>query len=269
MLEGISTFCFVASYTVALALELVQLARPGKVPRIVGLIFGVAGLLAQTLFLADKAPSLSTHFGSLLVLAWVLAVFYLYGAVHHRQLAWGVFVLPVVLGLIGLAYLDQNSFTRGSWLSFVEELRGDGFWSIVHGAVLLLAAVGVCVGFVASVMYLIQARRLKAKVMPGKGIRLLSLERLEQMIRRAITWSFPLLTVGVLVGVILMIQRAPELRGWTDQRIIGTAILWVVFALLMYLRYGYHLRGRQLALLTIVTFALFVATLTSSHQFLR
>ena len=61
---------------------------------------------------------------------------------------------------------------------------------------MLLAAVGVCVGFLASVMYLVQAQRLRAKIPPGEGMRLLSLERLEAMNRHAINLAFPLLTAG-------------------------------------------------------------------------
>ena len=40
----------------------------------------------------------------MLAVAWVLAVFYLYGSLHHTRLAWAVFVLPVVIGLVGLAF---------------------------------------------------------------------------------------------------------------------------------------------------------------------
>ena len=45
-------------------------------------------------------------------------------------------------------------------------------WIGIHSGLLILAAVGICVGFVASVMYLVQAYRLKAKMLPGEGLRL-------------------------------------------------------------------------------------------------
>jgi ABC-type transport system involved in cytochrome c biogenesis permease subunit len=131
---------------------------------------------------------------------------------------------------------------------------------------LLLAGVGVCVGFMASVMYLIQARRLRLKAPPGHGLRLPSLERLELMNRRAIVLAFPLLTAGVVVGIALMVQRGDQFQSLTDPKILGAAALWLVFALLVYLRYGVHARGRQLAFLTIVAFVLLVVTLASSHS---
>lgn len=260
-------FCFEASYAVALALELLHMIWPRAAPRLLGIAFGGAGLFAHTLFLLYQQPALSSPFGSILFLAWILAVFYFYGSIHHRRITWGVFVLPVVLGLIGLADWNRVPLETGHGVMLnLDALRGDRFWGLVHGGLLLLAAVGVTVGFLASLMYLVQAHRLKAKVLPGEGMRLLSLERLEQMNRRAINWAFPLLTAGVLVGIVLMIHQPRQpFADWKDPRILGTAILWLVYVILLYLRYGFHVRGRRVALLTIVAFGLLLVTLASAH----
>lgn len=266
MLDGITRFCFGASYAVALLLEIVQLIWPRPVQRLAATGFGIAGLFAHTVYLVMQRPPMASQYGSLLMVAWILAVFYVYGSVHYRHVAWGVFVLPVVLGLVVLtSTVPQDRDPSGPLLPEVTSLRGEQLWSFVHGGLLLLAAVGVCIGFVASVMYLVQARRLRAKVLPGHGVRLLSLERLEIMNRRAINLAFPLLTAGVLIGLALMFEPTGRPLEWADPRIIGGVILWLVFALLLYLRYGVHLRGRRLAQLTIVAFALLLFALASSH----
>jgi ABC-type transport system involved in cytochrome c biogenesis permease subunit len=260
-LQNVSRFCFGASYAVALILELVQLLRPRPTARIAGLIFGSAGLGAHTAFLIFHPPSITTPYGSLLLLAWVVAVFYLYGALHHRQRAWAVFILPMVLILVGLTEvipksgpdLDRRWFT------------GESFWGLIHGGLLFLALVGVCVGCAASVMYLAQAWRLKSKSAPGKGLRLLSLERLAEMNRRAIVWAFPLLTAGLLVGAILFAQTEKPSLGWTSARVIGTLGLWLAFLVLLYLRYFAHSSNRRLAVLTIAAFGLMLITLATTH----
>src|ERR1019366_4695075 len=115
---------------------------------------------------------------------------------HHGRIAWALFVLPVVLGLIGLGVLlhEPNAAPTATLRSF---------WGMTHGTLLTLAAVGVSIAFIASVMYLVQLRRLQAKMLPNQGVPLLSLERLELMNRRAILWSFPLLTAGLLAGFAL------------------------------------------------------------------
>jgi len=265
-IERITVFCFAASYAVAFALELLLLFRSRALARLLATIFGSAGLLAHTLFLVAQRVSLMTQAGSLLFLAWILAMFYLYGSIHHRRVAWGVFVLPLVLGLTILGGIQNQALgtAAGSPALFFDLEK---FWRILHIALFILAAVGVSVSFVASIMYLAQARRLKAKALPGHGLRLLSLERLEQMNRRGIDWAFPLLTIGLLVGMVQLAQAGVRLQGWTDPRILSTLILWFVFTLLLYLRYGFHLRGRSAALLTIMAFALLLITLVTGHSF--
>jgi ABC-type transport system involved in cytochrome c biogenesis permease subunit len=270
-MQQIQVFCFAASYGVALVLEILQLFWQRRVQRYLRTGFAGAGFLAHSIYLLVNRPALSSQFGSLLFLAWILAVFYLYGSLHYRRLAWGIFVLPLVLGLVLLAGAFGKPDAPG-FLTLPEWENGlpwERFWSLVHGGFLMLAAVGVCVGFIASVMYLVQARKLKAKVPPRQGLRLLSLERLEEMNRRAINLSFPLLTAGVLVGAFMMGQEREPLGDWLDPKVLGAILLWVLFALLLYLRYGFHLRGRRLALLTILAFALLLVTLVSpSHRFL-
>src|SRR5262249_7621944 len=103
--QHVTRFCFGASYAVALVLELIQLLRPSKVLRWTGLAFGTAGLLAHTLFLAFQRPQVAAPSGSLLLLSWVVAVFYVYGSFHHRKQAWALFVVPVVLTLVVLSAL--------------------------------------------------------------------------------------------------------------------------------------------------------------------
>jgi ABC-type transport system involved in cytochrome c biogenesis permease subunit len=267
--DGISRFCFEASYTLALACELAALVRPIRLLRLVASASGVAGLLAHTLFLAVQRPTLHSPYGSLLLLAWVLAVFGIYGAVHHPRFAWAVFVLPLVIGLCVLAGWYAPGAGSVAASDVLANLAGERFWGTIHGGLLLLAAVGVSVGFVASVMYLVQARRLRAKSPPNRGVRLLSLERLEAMNRRAVNLAFPLLTVGLLVGAALMAQRSDSSAGWSAIKITGTYGLWLLVTVLLYLRYGLHVRGRHLALGTIGAFILMLAVLAAAHPFVE
>jgi ABC-type transport system involved in cytochrome c biogenesis permease subunit len=272
LLERITVLCFGASYGVALALEVFQQLRPRPVLRALSLAFGAAGLVAHTAFVVVRHLPLASPLGSLLFLAWILAVFYLYGSVHHRRLAWGLFVLPLVLGLVILAVLcpPEADLGEGGSVWALLSFRGDRFWGLVHGALVLLAAVGVCVGFIASLMYLVQVRRLRTKALPGHGMKLLSLERLEEMNRRALTLAFPLLTAGLLVGAGLMLYGHEALGDWNSPKILSALGLWVVFAILLYVRYGGHARGRQVALLTIVAFALLLLTLAAPvHPFVQ
>ena len=166
-----------------------------------------------------------------------------------------------------LSYALYTSGESGSGFSVPAWASGERFWGAIHGTLILLAAVGVSVGFLASVMYLIQARRLRKKLNPGRVVPMLSLERLETMNRRALNLAFPLLTIGLLVGSILLRQSHSSSDNWLSLKIISTAGLWVVFLVLVYLRYGVHVPPRRLALLSVVAFALMLVALTTAHPF--
>src|SRR5947209_3895171 len=159
IMDRIQTTCFLLSYTVALGLELFYLLRPRPVLRLAALGFAAAGLIAHTLYLAYWQPPMVWQFGWMLLLAWVLSIFYLYGSIHHGKQAWGVFVLPLVLGLTSLGVLFKSDHAAPP--------RDDRFWGLLHGGLLFCAAIGICVGFLASLMYLFQSYRLKAKRPPG------------------------------------------------------------------------------------------------------
>ncbi|MBA4188080.1 MAG: hypothetical protein C0467_08675 [Planctomycetaceae bacterium] len=266
LLQGIYHACFGLSYLVALLLELGRFARPAAAWRATGLAFGIAGLAAHTFYILVHHPDPAKPSGSLLLLAWVLALFYLYGTLHYAKQAWAVFVLPVVILLVSLSYALQRSentteYGIPTWAS------GERFWGAIHGTLILLATVGVSVGFMMSVMYLIQARRLRNKVNPGQVVPLLSLEKLETMNRRAVTLAFPLLTVGLLVGTLLLRHDHSLSDNWLSPKILTTAGLWVVFLVLVYLRYGTSVPPRRLALLSIAAFVLMLIALGTAHPF--
>jgi len=280
-LDRITVFCFAASYSVALAFELWNLLRPRSMLRLLGLSSAGAGLLAHTLFLAVQRLSLSSRHGALLFLAWLVTLFYSYAVFHHRKVAWGLFALPLILALVVLSgvFAWEPSTPEQSWPLPLLSFGGTSFWSTVHGTLLLLAAVGLCLSFVASTMYLVQARRLWTKDLPGHGLQLLSLERLGEIHQRAIIVVFPLLTAGIIIGMALLAQVPPTLvtgaglatpphagmSGWADPRVITAFVLWLVLAILLCLRYRLRTPGRRVAVLTIIALLLLVVTFALPH----
>jgi glutamyl-tRNA reductase len=160
--HGVSHTCFGLSYLLAFGVELLRLWKPTVGLRTVGLILGGIGLATHTLYLAFHPPAPAAPYGSMVLVAWVLAVFYFYGTVHHARRLWAVFVLPVVVGLVGLS-LALIVPTAEQPVDLPAWLVGERAWGAVHGLLILGAAVGVSIAFLASVMYLLQANRLRAK----------------------------------------------------------------------------------------------------------
>jgi ABC-type uncharacterized transport system permease subunit len=265
MLSGISIFCFAASYATALALEVSRLFFRSGVRGAIMLAFAAAGLVAQTLFLAYRAASahstpLSSEFDWYLVAAWTLAATYLYLTLYHPRTAVGLFVLPLVLVLIGVAQLfaSQTPF---------PEQPASQIWGAIHGGFILLGTVAVIVGFVAGLMYLLQAWRLKRKQLPTPGFRLPNLEWLQHVNSRAIVISVIMLAAGFLSGTVLnMVNHRRQLDElpWTDPVVWSTGLLlaWMLAAAVFGTLYRPALHGRKVAYLTVASFVFLVLSIS-------
>ncbi|HEX4132761.1 MAG TPA: cytochrome c biogenesis protein CcsA [Pirellulales bacterium] len=262
MLSRISITCFAASYAVALLLELTRLWFRSGVRGAAMLAFAGAGLIAHTMFLAYRGLTtsggipLSSEFDWYLIAAWALTVVYLYLTVYHPRTAFGPFVLPVVLGLVGIAarFADRTPFPRSQALEV---------WGMIHGLSLLAGTVAVATGFVGGVMCLVQARRLKHKVAPHSGLQLPSLEWLERLNARAITISMMALAIGFLSGIVLNLvndRLHVDHLPWSDPIVWSSALLlgWLVAAAGFTWFYRPARQGRKVAYLTVASFLFLV-----------
>jgi len=253
---GIGILCFGASYLVALTLEISRLVFRSGVRGAIMLGFAGAGLVAHSVYLVARAlempgsPLSSTH-DWCLVAAWVLVVVYLYLVYYHPKTNFGLFILPLVLGLVASAafFADPDRpFSR---------MPSSRLWGIVHGTSILLATVAVSIGFAAGLMYLGQARRLKHKKPPIRGLRLPSLEWLQQTNSRTLVISVLMLGVGVASGAILNLgkpDRADRLL-WIDPLVLFTNLTftWLLVATVGGAFYRPARQGRKVAYLTLVS----------------
>lgn len=272
-LTGITTFCFVASYAFAFALELSGLAgrvrgRVGEVlggsRRLATLGFVSAGVFAHAAFLTIQARGQLTPLSSAadwyLIAALLLAIVYLAATLVSPRWALGVFLLPIVLLLVA-------GSRAASTEPFAPE-RASLFWGQLHGWLMIVAAVTVCVGFVAGLMYLAQSWRLKKKLPPASGFGLPSLERLERINARALGLSVWLVAGGFVSGMVLSTLKNRGVEGywlWGDPVVLSLAamLLWLVAAESFRFAYPAARAGRKVAYLTVASFVFLVITLAS------
>jgi ABC-type transport system involved in cytochrome c biogenesis permease subunit len=269
VIDRLSVLCFAGTYGLALLAELARFVVHSAVRWYVAAGLMALGWLVQTVFLTNlliKNPQMlvATSFESVMVLSWVVALIGLYLMVRSpKPVAVGMFVLPLVLGLvIGGGWFAPR---QSDWLDWGGTIA---FWGTVHGIFLLAGAVSTCVGFFAGVMYLVQMRRLKAKRPSPFRLVLLSLEQSERINRGAITIAFPLLTFGLLIGMILSVTArsggstiaTAHTLQWTDPKVLSALSMWLVFAVLLHARFRPAMRGKSMMILTIVAFAFLVFT---------
>jgi len=265
MISGITTTCFAASYAVAFLLELARLLLRHAARRVLTLGFATAGLVAQTLYLgyrayvAPPAAPLSSAFDWFMLAAWALVIVYLYLTLFHPAVSYGIFILPLALALIGAAqFANPEPFPQSPAAQI---------WVTIHLTFWLLGAVAVIVGFVAGLMYLLQAWRLKHKLPPARGLRLPSLEWLERIGGRAIVLSVLMAGIGTLSGIVLNLilhRYQRDQLPWTDPIVwqSGCMFVWFLATALFNALYKPARQGRKVAYLTIANFVFLAIFLT-------
>jgi ABC-type transport system involved in cytochrome c biogenesis permease subunit len=138
---------------------------------------------------------------------------------------------------------------------------------IAHMACSLLSYAAFLIACVSGTLFLLQERQLKRKRMGLLFHRLPSLEALDRINFLSIGMGFGLLSVGALCGFV----GAQRLLGrwWTgDPKAYATVILWAAYLVLWLVRLRSTLRGRRLALLSMLGFSLVVLAFVGVTWFL-
>lgn len=249
---NVQVFCFFASYLLALGLELSRFIGRSRLSWLATQVVVAAGLVAHTMYLLNRArqtgqpPLLSSTHDWLLVLSWLAVISYLTLMLFDRDLAVGVFLLPIILlCVIATYFVSQDS------ASHLDALKG---WKMLHASLLVLGMLGVIVGLVLSLMYLFQQRRLRRRMVLAEGFGVPNLERLARLNRWSILISVPMLTFGFATGIGLgfISREGDSAFHFSDPLVLASGITWLgMVVLFTWLLTGRRPRGRQVALLTI------------------
>ncbi|WP_417389206.1 hypothetical protein [Gimesia sp.] len=229
MLSEVTVFCFMASYLVALGLEVTRfLRKKNGFLRPLIFLFSLAGLVAQTAYLLNRAretqlpPLLSSSHDWLIVFSWVLVAIFLFINLIDEELSIGLFLIPLVLALVVSSYFVDDATNA----LMEPSIRS---WAMLHASLLVLGGVGIVLSFVLSLMYLIQHRRLKQKQNFSSGFNLPSLAKLSRLNRWALMISAPLMTVGMGIGIGLgvYVRKGAHAISFFDPVIIVYEVVWV------------------------------------------
>jgi ABC-type uncharacterized transport system permease subunit len=109
-------------------------------------------------------------------------------------------------------------------------------------------------------MYLTQEHNLKLHKLQAVFSLMPPIQRLEAVVGRLLASGFVLLTVGLAIGAYSMshLNNPHAYRG--DPKIVWSALVWVVYLVLLVLRWRFAQGGRRFALGAIGTFAFVLLT---------
>ena len=222
-----------------------------------GGIIATAAVLIWHSALGTSWLPLEDNFDALIWLGVLLAGFVMY--VQRRRPIGGLdwFVMPIVVLLL----ISAAIFGRERPHEYVSNT-----WSWVHRVTAYGGTIGLFVAGAVGVMYLVANHRLRSKVL-ASGPRFGSLERLEHVTMVSVTLGFALLTVGLITGLMIILQRGGNTllgRDWmTSPKVLLTCVVWLVYAIVLHSPMNPTLRGRRTAMLSILGFVLTLSTLVA------
>lgn len=202
---------------------------------------------------------LTHRFDTFLLLAGLMGLAGLYADLTWRwELTGAVFALMTcILEVCGFTGLADYQIAPGP--------QPTGTIFLVHVVAFVLAAVCLAAAGIAGGTYLALHRRLKRPGGMMAANRYPSLEALERLNIRAATLGFPLLTIGLFLGM-LQIWDQPDRFAWLmDAKVVSAGIVWLIYAALLHLQHIPTFRGTRIAWLSMLCTLGLLVTFGVSH----
>jgi cytochrome c-type biogenesis protein CcsB len=127
------------------------------------------------------------------------------------------------------------------------------YWLPVHTIFAFIGNSIFFVSFFVSVLYLLLERGIKKKRFSPISTRFPSLEALDLINYRCMSYGFPFLTIGIITGSLWAGMAWGSYWNW-DPKETWSLITWIVYAILIHNRLTMGWRGRKTAYMMIVGF---------------
>jgi ABC-type uncharacterized transport system permease subunit len=206
--------------------------------------------LAEMLNAAHHALPVDTH-ETLSMLGLLLGAAFLILATAYRTVSFGIFLLPVA-ALLTLV----PAFRPGHEVLDYPLLHSG--WLFLHVALLLAAYAALLISLIASVLYLIQERRLKQKRTSQARSWIPPLETTDQIALKSLLFGLPCMTAGLLIGSVVALETIGP-TFFADPKVLLSLAMWVVYIAMIYIRRHSGLRGRRAVYLSGFVFLIVLA----------
>jgi ABC-type transport system involved in cytochrome c biogenesis permease subunit len=219
-----------------------------------------AGFICQTLSIG--ARSMATHgteltgANQLMLASWALVLLYFIMEHIIKIKIYGTFLIPVAVVFMGASQI-LGGLLQPADLSTAQQMQLASWRVAFHVALIVFANAGFAFGAVSSGVYLFQEGKLKSHKSNIVTRRLPSLATLQSIARRAVAFSFPVYSAGLLLGIL----RAAELSipdWWFDPRIMLSGMIWLVFGAYLVLVYKQNVSNRTSSWVALFGFVLVV-----------
>src|SRR5258708_22452458 len=139
-------------------------------------------------------------------------------------------------------------------------------WLLLHIPIFILSYLLLLAAASGAVLFIVQERRIKRHKAATVLSRLPSLVTLEIFIYRMILLSFPLLTLGMLLGGHWALLTRGRYWGW-DPTETFSFVTWIIYAIYIVLRWSQGWRGRRSTDLALAGFGIILVTPDAPRYF--
>lgn len=202
-------------------------------------------------FSLNRCP-VNNLFEATMFFAWATALAYLLIGLTRRFRFLGAFASPVLFAVGVFALMPSLDPPHGPKPEF------SGALASLHAAMILLAYGAFGLGSAASAMFLTQQHNLKFDKLRAVLSVLPPVQRLDIVATRVVLAGFVLLTIGLSAGG--QLPRPEGVAYWSDAKVLWSAVLWILYAGLLFSRMKLAFAGRRFAIGTIAVFVFVLLT---------
>lgn len=215
-------------------------------------------ILARTA--AFDHPPVTTIFEIMTMLAFCITLAYSYIEFKTKATNTGFFIL-----LLALVFQTLSSVYIKDLFNIPELLRSRllGF----HVTSALMGYTAISLSAVYGILYLMLYHEIKSSRFGLIYTRLPNLEMLEKMSHKAEVFGFVMLTIAICVGV-FWLPRAFESFSYWDPKLVGTLVIWVIYAIGLSAKRRFGWQGKKTMILSVVAFAIVFLSMTVINMYL-
>ena len=133
-------------------------------------------------------------------------------------------------------------------------------WVLIHIVLILLGEALFTVAFISGVLYIFEERKIKSKHVSSFLRKLPSLTTLDRINHICLLSGFPLLTVGLALGLLLAKEIWGEYWVW-GQKETWSMVTWLLYAILLHGRLASGWKGKKAAFGAVLGFGIILFTL--------
>jgi len=222
-----------------------------------GLLIGFAAVILHSIFYALDFINGNQIFGglskSLFLFSWFIAFVYLLSRFKFRVPVLGTFIFPLAfICSVPSVILPEGIIQQDPTLN--------NPWVLIHIILIFLGEAFFAIAFICGFLYLFEEGRIKRKQIGQSLKKLPSLTTLDKIAHLSLMIGFPLVTLGLAIGLFLAnLIWGPDWKWGSKET--WSLVTWLLYAVLINGRVTSDWKGKKSALVSVIGFFIILFTL--------